>query len=54
MSHRADVSLRFLLLAIFLSLCVQKLCFVTSDGISITLGKPDVGNCNESFVRHFM
>ena len=42
--------MRFLLFAIFLSLCIRKFCFVTPDGISITLRKPDIGNCKENFV----
>ena len=50
MARRTDVSLRFLLCVIFLSLCVQKFRFVSPDGISITFGEADFGNFKESYV----
>ena len=49
MAERADVSMKFVLASIFFCFCVRKSCFVTSDGISITLWKEDAGNINESY-----
>ena len=43
------MSLRFLLFAIFLSLCVRKFCFLTPDGISITFCKDDFGDYKETY-----